>query len=104
MAALLTDLLKGNKKGGIRFTAAAHTAFTDLKNHFVRAPILKMLDPSLPFEVEVNASEVGVEAVPSQHHATPQNDTPALSSHASYLWQSKTMKSVTENCSPSKSR
>ncbi len=50
-----------------RWSNAAQTAFTNLKSHFVSAPILIAPDPSRQFVVEVNASEVGVGAVLSQH-------------------------------------
>ncbi len=43
-----------------RWSSAAHAAFTNLKSHFVSAPILITPDTSRQFVVEVNTSEVGV--------------------------------------------
>lgn len=42
----LTDILEGNKKGKIRFTAAAHDVFNTLKQRFTSAPILKIHNPN----------------------------------------------------------
>uniref|UniRef100_A0A9J8D1R8 Reverse transcriptase/retrotransposon-derived protein RNase H-like domain-containing protein n=1 Tax=Cyprinus carpio carpio TaxID=630221 RepID=A0A9J8D1R8_CYPCA len=50
-----------------RWSDAAEAAFAKLKGRFVSAPILITPDPSRQFVVEVNASEVGVGAVLSQH-------------------------------------
>ncbi|KAI4887888.1 hypothetical protein NFI96_000720 [Prochilodus magdalenae] len=69
-AAPLTSLLKGNAKG-LKWTPQAESAFADLKQRFITAPLLKHPDPSKPFVVEVDASNVGVGAVLSQHSGEP---------------------------------
>ena len=55
-------------KGGVPFiwTPQAEGAFRLLKERFSSAPILALPDPSLPFVVEVDASNVGVGAILSQ--------------------------------------
>lgn len=42
------------------------SAFSELKLHFTSAPLFTVLDPDNLFVVEVDASDVGVEAVLSQ--------------------------------------
>ncbi|KAK3512015.1 hypothetical protein QTP70_027614 [Hemibagrus guttatus] len=69
-AAPLTSLLKG-KPSSLKWTENAIQAFTNLKNSFTTAPILKHPDPSLPFVVEVDASDSGIGAVLSQRHGQP---------------------------------
>ncbi|CAJ0935773.1 unnamed protein product, partial [Ranitomeya imitator] len=61
----LTDL---TKKGAdlVNWSSAAVEAFQELKHHFSSAPVLCQPDVSLPFQVEVDASEIGAGAVLSQ--------------------------------------
>ena len=70
MAAPLTALLRGAPRK-LSWTAEAEGAFIQLKRLFTSAPILSHPDPSLPFVVEVDASESGVRAVLSQHDGNP---------------------------------
>ncbi|KAK2905603.1 hypothetical protein Q8A73_009546 [Channa argus] len=53
-------------KTSFSWSPSANQAFSRLKAAFVSAPILCLLDPSKPFIVEVDASDVGVGAVLSQ--------------------------------------
>ncbi|KAK3542589.1 hypothetical protein QTP86_031286, partial [Hemibagrus guttatus] len=69
-AAPLTSLLKG-QPSRLKWTENATQAFTNLKNSFTTAPILKHPDPNLPFVVEVDASDSGIGAVLSQRHGQP---------------------------------
>ncbi|CAJ0968468.1 unnamed protein product [Ranitomeya imitator] len=61
----LTDL---TKKGAdlVNWSSAAVEAFQELKRRFCSAPVLCQPDVSLPFQVEVDASEIGAGAVLSQ--------------------------------------
>ncbi|CAJ0950513.1 unnamed protein product [Ranitomeya imitator] len=61
----LTDL---TKKGAdvVNWSSAAVEAFQELKCRFSSAPVLCQPDVSLPFQVEVDASEIGAGAVLSQ--------------------------------------
>ncbi|CAJ0961889.1 unnamed protein product, partial [Ranitomeya imitator] len=61
----LTDL---TKKGAdvVNWSSAAVEAFQELKHRFSSAPVLCQPDVSLPFQVEVDASEIGAGAVLSQ--------------------------------------
>ncbi|CAJ0958267.1 unnamed protein product [Ranitomeya imitator] len=61
----LTDL---TKKGAdvVNWSFAAVEAFQELKRRFSSAPVLCQPDVSLPFQVEVDASEIGAGAVLSQ--------------------------------------
>ncbi|CAJ0933573.1 unnamed protein product [Ranitomeya imitator] len=61
----LTDL---TKKGAdvVNWSSAAVEAFQELKGRFSSAPVLCQPDVSLPFQVEVDASEIGAGAVLSQ--------------------------------------
>ncbi|KAI2660547.1 Transposon Tf2-9 polyprotein [Labeo rohita] len=70
VAAPLTSLLKG-KLSKLAWTEGASQAFATLKERFTSAPILKHPDPSLPFIVEVDASDCGIGAVLSQRHGQP---------------------------------
>lgn len=65
VAAPLTNLTK-KTSGAFTWTAEAEKAFKDLKVRFTSAPILTLPDPSLPFVVEVDASDVAVGAILSQ--------------------------------------
>lgn len=70
VASPLTSLLKG-KPAKLRWTKEANDAFNALKEKFTFAPILKHPDPSLPFVVEVGASDCGIGVVLSQRHGQP---------------------------------
>ncbi|CAJ0964206.1 unnamed protein product [Ranitomeya imitator] len=61
----LTDL---TKKGAdvTNWSSAAVEAFRELKRRFTSAPVLRQPYVSLPFQVEVDASEIGAGAVLSQ--------------------------------------
>ncbi|CAJ0955911.1 unnamed protein product, partial [Ranitomeya imitator] len=61
----LTDL---TKKGAdvVNWSSAAVEAFQELKRRFSSAPVLCQPDVLLPFQVEVDASEIGAGAVLSQ--------------------------------------
>ena len=55
------------KDGGpFRWNLQAEKALEDLKQRFSSAPILVLPDPSQPFIVEVDASDIGVGAILSQ--------------------------------------
>ncbi|CAJ0937582.1 unnamed protein product [Ranitomeya imitator] len=64
----LTDL---TKKGAdvTNWSSEAVEAFQELKRRFTSAPVLRQLDVSLPFQVEVDASEIGAGAVLSQRNS-----------------------------------
>ncbi|CAJ0931153.1 unnamed protein product [Ranitomeya imitator] len=64
----LTDL---TKKGAdvTNWSSAAVEAFQELKRRFTSAPVLRQPDVSLPFQVEVDASEIGAGAVLSQRES-----------------------------------
>ncbi|KAI2650603.1 Transposon Tf2-8 polyprotein [Labeo rohita] len=68
LASPLTALTSA--KTMFRWSSAPDSAFTNLKSRFVSAPILVAPDPTRQFVVEVDASEVGVGAVLSQHSAS----------------------------------
>ncbi|KAI4899522.1 hypothetical protein NFI96_011522 [Prochilodus magdalenae] len=81
IASPLTSLLKGNAKR-LAWNAQAESAFNELKARFTSAPLLKHPDPSEPFVVEVDASNLGVGAVLSQRHGSPKKLYPiAFFSH-----------------------
>lgn len=65
---IVAPIVALTKKGAdpSRWSPQAIQAFEALKRAFSSAPILRHPDPELPFEVEVDASEVGVGAVLSQ--------------------------------------
>ncbi|CAJ0954315.1 unnamed protein product [Ranitomeya imitator] len=54
----LTDLTK--KGADVTNWSSAVEAFRELKRRFTSAPVLRQPDVSLPFQVEVDASEIGV--------------------------------------------
>jgi hypothetical protein len=62
VAAPWTALTKGSA-GHVSWNSAAERGFQELKLRFSPAPILVYADPSLPFEVEVDASDFGMDAV-----------------------------------------
>uniref|UniRef100_A0AAQ4QW53 Reverse transcriptase/retrotransposon-derived protein RNase H-like domain-containing protein n=1 Tax=Gasterosteus aculeatus aculeatus TaxID=481459 RepID=A0AAQ4QW53_GASAC len=68
VAGPMTDLTK-RKPGPFKWSPEAERAFCELKVRFSSAPILTLPDPSLPFVVEVDASEAAVGAVLSQRPA-----------------------------------
>uniref|UniRef100_A0A673Z7X0 Gypsy retrotransposon integrase-like protein 1 n=1 Tax=Salmo trutta TaxID=8032 RepID=A0A673Z7X0_SALTR len=70
VAAPITSLMKGGPVR-LRWSAEADRAFHRLKVLFTNAPVLAHPDPSLPFIVEVDASEAGVGAVLSQRSGVP---------------------------------
>ena len=70
ISAPLTALLKGNAKK-LAWNPQAEKAFNLLKSAFASAPVLKHPDPTQPFVVEVDASDVGVGAVLSQRVGSP---------------------------------
>ncbi|KAK1802669.1 hypothetical protein P4O66_004303 [Electrophorus voltai] len=66
LARPLTDQLQGPARK-IKWTQVVDKAFEELKNAFATAPVLQQPDPGRPFVVEVDASDVGVGVVLSQH-------------------------------------
>ncbi|KAK3538285.1 hypothetical protein QTP70_034770 [Hemibagrus guttatus] len=70
VAGPLTSLLRGKPKR-LSWTDQARAAFQQLKDCFTSAPILRHLDPDLPFVVEVDASSSGLGAILSQRHGEP---------------------------------
>lgn len=54
------------------FTPEGQSEFDRLKHLFTTAPILKLLDPSKQFIVEVDTSEVGLRVMLSQTHREPE--------------------------------
>lgn len=57
----LTSMQRKNQK--FLWTEAAENAFTDIKNLLIQAPILSCPDFTLPFQVQTDASGVGLGAV-----------------------------------------
>lgn len=66
VAAPIIALTKKTKGKSFRWNSEAEMAFKELKERFSSEPILVIPDPTLPFVVEVDASEVGVGAILSQ--------------------------------------
>ncbi|CAJ0964799.1 unnamed protein product [Ranitomeya imitator] len=64
----LTDLTKEGADV-TNWSSEAVEAFQELKRRFTSAPVLRQLDVSLPFQVEVDASEIGAGAVLSQRES-----------------------------------
>lgn len=62
IASPLTALLKKQAKW-LQWNPSADQGFAHLKEVFTTAPILKHLDPSKPFIMEVHASKTSVKAV-----------------------------------------
>ncbi|CAJ0922007.1 unnamed protein product [Ranitomeya imitator] len=64
----LTDL---TKKGAdvTNWSSEAVEAFQELNRRFTSAPVLRQLDVSLPFQIEVDSSEIGAGAVLSQRES-----------------------------------
>jgi len=59
--ATLTECMK---KGSLKWTKDAQRAFKTIKDRLCLAPILDLLDFDLLFEVECDASGVGIGAAP----------------------------------------
>ncbi|MBN3310870.1 TBPL1 protein, partial [Amia calva] len=70
IASSLISLLNGSVCT-LSWSASATDAFHCLKMLFITAPVLKHPDSSLPFVIEVDASESGVGTVLSQCHGQP---------------------------------
>lgn len=70
IAAPLTDLTKGVKKGEYRkkfeWTAEAQRAFDELKRAFTTAPVLQHFDPNAKLRMETDASKAGAGGILSQ--------------------------------------
>ncbi|GBG72926.1 hypothetical protein CBR_g12648 [Chara braunii] len=64
IAVPLTDLI--NKDTSFLWTSECQEAFTRLKEALIRAPVLKLPDPSLPFVLTTDSSQYGVGAVLQQ--------------------------------------
>ncbi|KAJ8359222.1 hypothetical protein SKAU_G00157470 [Synaphobranchus kaupii] len=67
VAAPITALTKKTSPISFQWNPRAEAAFTELKRRFCSEPILIIPNLSLPFVVEVDASELGVGAILSQH-------------------------------------
>ncbi len=70
VAAPLTTMTK-RSTSRLTWSAEALLAFQELKTRFISAPILHHPDPSIPFVVEVDASNTGIGAVLSQRQGNP---------------------------------
>ncbi len=70
IAGPLTDLLKGSTKGiktgPFEWSVAAEHAFTQLRDSFTDAPLLRHFDPDLPIRVETDASEFALAGILTQ--------------------------------------
>ncbi|KAK1784118.1 hypothetical protein P4O66_004141 [Electrophorus voltai] len=66
LAGPLTDQLWGPVRK-IKWTQEVDKAFEELKIAFATAPIFQQPDPERPFVLEVDASDIGVGTVLSQH-------------------------------------
>ncbi|KAK1799805.1 hypothetical protein P4O66_006337 [Electrophorus voltai] len=64
VAALLIALTR-KALGQFCWSTKAQQAFDELKRRLIKAPILQLPDAELPFVIEVDASEVGIDAVVS---------------------------------------
>ncbi len=70
VAAPLTSMtMKGSSR--LHWSSTAREAFQELKQRFTTAPILHHPDPSLPFIVEVDASNIRIGAILSQRRGSP---------------------------------
>lgn len=67
-----------SSKRGFVWTPEADAAFHELKRRFAIAPILKLLDPSCQFIVEVDAYDTGVGVVLSQRAQGDQKLHPCV--------------------------
>jgi hypothetical protein len=83
VAAPLTDMTKGLNKGVVKgtglvfeWTPEAQLAFEQLKQAFVKEPILKHFDTDLPTLVETDANDNVCAAVVSQQHEHPFTGKP----------------------------
>ncbi|MCJ8732691.1 hypothetical protein PDJAM_G00214120 [Pangasius djambal] len=71
LAAPLSALTK-KTQAGFKWTREAQQAFETLKKKLTTAPVLHMPDPEAQFIVEVDASDIGVGAILSQHSGPDQ--------------------------------
>ena len=62
---LITECMK---QGEFIWTKAATKAFNEVKQKMTEAPIIRLLDFTKPFEVECDASSIGIGGVLSQEH------------------------------------
>ena len=67
LTAPITALTKKPSAGPFRWNSRAEASFVELKRRFSLEPILVTPNPSLPYTMEVDASELGVGAILSQH-------------------------------------
>ncbi|KAF7642148.1 hypothetical protein LDENG_00263700 [Lucifuga dentata] len=80
VASPLTDLT--STKQPFTWSPSAEAAFNTLKQRFTSAPVLVLPDPTRQFLVEVDASDVGVGTILSQHSAVDNKIHPcAFFSH-----------------------
>ena len=70
LAAPLTNLLKGGRRGDIslKWTSECTEAFEQLRAVLAKLPSLRAPDFNLPFDIYTDASEVGISAVLVQTH------------------------------------
>lgn len=66
VAPLTSMVKKGTHR--LQWSDSTHKAFQTLKHRFSNAPILCHPDPSLPFIVEVDASNTGIVTTPRSCH------------------------------------
>ena len=67
VAAPMTNVTRGKKKE-YQWGKEQQEAFEELKKKFAERPVLRLIDPSLPFILTTDASEVGLGAVLQQEH------------------------------------
>ena len=65
-AVALTNLTKKSCSRRVKWESVCEEAFNALKNALAQATVLKVADPSKPFVLQTDASEVGLGAVLSE--------------------------------------
>ena len=60
---ILSPITDCMKQGEFVWTKAAAKAFNEVKQKMTKAPVMRLLDFSKPFEVECDASDIGIGGV-----------------------------------------
>jgi hypothetical protein len=95
----LNQVTKGDGRDKLVWVNEKQRAFDDLKHHLCSAPVLSFPDLQQPFDIEIDASDYVVGAIPTQHkHPVAYHSETPSNTVRKYPTYDKEMYSIVQAC------